>query len=152
VHFPGDPSLSGEFLPPAEGALAAYVPAMYVVMVIKPSGKYVFNKMMHLVLAHLYLFSPGAKLPDREAIVAGVENTALTLSGYQYNLAGNLCPVPEEQYIGRHLPPRTFFIQNPRQEILSGLQFLPWQDGGAIISKGKLPLEGLIIFLEGIDL
>jgi hypothetical protein len=107
--------------------------------------------MMSFVLGHLAIFSPGAKLPDRDAITEGIENTAFTLSGYQYNLAGELCPVPEHLYIGRHLPPRPYFIEAPKGEILASLQFLPWQDGGAIICKGKLPLEGLIIFLEGID-
>ena len=29
------------------------------------------------------------------------------------------------------------------------MQFLPWQDGGVILLRGKLPLEGLMVFLGG---
>jgi hypothetical protein len=152
VQFPGEPTISGEFLPPAEGALANYVPAIYIVMIIKPAGGYTFNEMMHVLLAHLAIFSPGAELPDREAITKGVQNLALTQSGYQYNLAGELRPVPPEQYQGRHLPQRPFLVQDKKGEVLSTLQFLPWQDGGVILLRGKLPLEGLMIFLGGVAL
>jgi hypothetical protein len=37
AQFPGE-SLSGDYLPPEEGALAKYTPAMYVVLVVRPTG------------------------------------------------------------------------------------------------------------------
>jgi hypothetical protein len=40
AQFPGEPTISGQWMPPAEGTLAAYVPAIYVVMIIKPSDGY----------------------------------------------------------------------------------------------------------------
>jgi hypothetical protein len=147
VQFPGEPAISGGFLPPAEGAFASYVPAIYVVMILKPGRDYTFNQMMDLLLAHLAIFSPGAKLPDREAITKGVQNLALTQTGYQYNLSGELRPVPPEQYQGRHLPQRRFLVQDKKGAVLATLQFLQWQDGGVVLLRGKLPLEGLIVFL-----
>ena len=73
AQIPGDAKLSGQWMPPAEGALCKFVPATYVVMVIKPSdGGSTFNQMMHTVLAHLWLFCPGADLLDREEVVKGV--------------------------------------------------------------------------------
>lgn len=108
VQFPGEPTISGEFLPPAEGALANYIPALYVVMIVKPGDRHTFNQMLHIVLAHLAIFSPGARLPDREAIAQGVPNLALVQPGYQYNLAGELRPVPPEHVQGRVLPPLPF--------------------------------------------
>jgi len=148
VQFPGEP-ISGQWMPPGEGALAAYVPATYIVMIIKPSVRYTFNQVMHTVLAHLWIFSPGANLPDREAIIEGVQNFALTQSGYQYNLAGELRPVPAEHVQGRMLPQQHFLVQNKKGETLATLQFLKWQDGGVILLQGKLPLEGLMVFLGG---
>ena len=65
VQFPGEPTISGQWMPPAEGALANYVPATYVVMIIKPSGGYTFNQMMRTVVAHLGIFSR-RNLPDRD--------------------------------------------------------------------------------------
>jgi hypothetical protein len=44
VQFPGQ--LSGDFLPLAEGALASYTPPIYVIVVMKPTGRYTFNKML----------------------------------------------------------------------------------------------------------
>jgi hypothetical protein len=149
VQFPGEPTISGQWMPPAEGALATYVPATYIVMIIKPSVRYTFNQMMHTLLAHLWIFSPGANLPDREAITEGVQNFALTQSGYQYNLAGELRPVPPEHVQGRMLPQRPFLVQDKKGETLATLQFLKWQDGGVLLLRGKLPLEGLMVFLGG---
>lgn len=45
VQFPGE-SVTGDFLPPGEGALEAYTPPMYIVMVMRPSGDFSLNKMM----------------------------------------------------------------------------------------------------------
>lgn len=149
VQFPGEPTISGQWMPPAEGALANYVPATYIVMIIKPSCSYTFNQMMHTILAHLWIFSPGANLLDREEITKGVQNLALTQTGYQYNLAGELRPVPPEHVQGRMLPQRPFLVQNKKGETLATLQFLAWQDGGVILLRGKLPLDGFIIFLGG---
>ena len=147
VQFPGAASVSGQWLPPADGALANYVPATYIVMIIKPSGSYTFNQMMHTLLAHLWIFSPGAALPDREAMVKGVRNIALTQTGYQYNLAGELRPVPPDQVQGRMMPQQPFLVQDRKGETLAAVKFLKWQDGGVILLWGKLPLEGLMVFL-----
>jgi hypothetical protein len=38
-------------------------------------------------------------------------------------------------------------IEDGQGNLLSTVQFVPWQDGGVVILKGKLPLEGLLIFL-----
>ena len=147
MQFPGEAAVSGQWLPPAEGALANYVPATYIVMIIKPSGGYTFNQMMHTVLAHLWIFSPGADLPDREAIIKGVRNIALTQTGYQHNLAGELRPVLADQIQGRMLPIRPFLLQDRKGETLAAVKFLKWQDGGVILLSGKLPLEGILVFL-----
>lgn len=146
VQFPGE-SVSSDFLPPAEGALANYTPAMYVVMVMRPAGTHTFNKMMSFLVAHLAIFSPGAKLPNFSHILQEVPKTAVTLSGYQYNLGGDLMPVPRQFYNDRYMPAIPIRIEDHKSELLATIQFLPWQDGGAILLRGKLPLDGLIVFL-----
>jgi hypothetical protein len=147
VQFPGEPSISGEYLPPAEGALANYTPAIYVVMVMRPTGPYAFNKMISFLVAHLAIFSPGAKLPLYSDILEGVPKSAVTLSGYQYNLRGDLVPVPREFYNDRLLSPPPIRIEDQKGTLLSTIQYVPWQDGGAIVLRGKLSLDGLMVFL-----
>lgn len=147
VQIPGEHTVSGDFLPPADGALANYIPAIYVIIVIKPSGSHSFNKMMAFLIAHLAIFSPGANLPNWTEILEGAPNTAMTLTGYQYNLRGELVPVPRQFYNDRYLAPLPLRIEDRRGRVLSTLQFMPWQDGGVILLRGKLPLEGLLVFL-----
>ncbi len=147
VQFPGDQQLAG-YLPPTEGALANYVPPIYVVMLISPTQDYTFNKMYFYLITHLALFSPGAIEPSaRQKSAAGIPPTAMTFGAYQYNLSGQLVPVPEESYIGRHIPPHPVMIADDQGKVLCGVQFLPWQDGGVILLRGKLPLEALLLFL-----
>lgn len=146
VQFPGTKVL-GDFLPPAADANADRVPALYVVIVVRPTGDFAFNKLCSFLLAHLALFSPGSNLPNFTTLLEGVPQHVLTMNGYQYNLSGRLAPVPRQFYNDRLLPRRPYLIQDPKGNVLSAMQFVPWQDGGVIILRGKLPLEGLIVFL-----
>ncbi len=151
VQFPGE-SLSGDYLPPAEGALNNYIPALYVVIVLRPTGTFTFNKMMSFVVAHLGIFSPGAKLSNFTEFLDGVPKTAVVMSGYQYDLKGNLNPVPSNQYQDRFVPAPPFQITDRRGRHLATIQLIPWQDGGTILLKGKLPLLGLLPFFGRQDI
>lgn len=79
VQFPGD-GISGDLLPPAEGALTSASPPIYVIILIHPTGKYSFNKMCSYLVAHLSLFSPDAKLPFFKDVLEGTLATAITLT------------------------------------------------------------------------
>ncbi len=151
AQFPGE-SLSGDYLPPAEGALSNYIPPIYIVMVLRPTGTFTFNKMMSFVIAHLGIFSPGAKLSNFTELLDGVAKTALVMSGYQYDLKGNLNPVPHNQYQDRFVPAPPFEITDRRGKHLAAIQLIPWQDGGTILLKGKLPLLGLLPFFGRQDI
>jgi hypothetical protein len=147
VQFPSEP-LSGDYLPPAEGATETTAPAVYVVAVMRPTGAFTFNKMLAYLLAHLGIFSPGdvAARPNFNEVLEGVPPTAVTLYGYQYNLRGDLVSVPRQFYNDRYLSPRPFFVESEHGEQLAAIQYLPWADGAAILLHGKLPLEGLLVF------
>src|SRR5260370_10167169 len=95
----------GDYLPPAEGTLASYTPPIYIVMVMTPAGPYTFNKMAALLIAHLVIFSPGARLPNWSQMKEGIVKNSIVFTGYQYNLKGDLLPVPREFYSDRYLPP-----------------------------------------------
>ena len=146
VQFPGE-NVIGDFLPPAEGASDRYSAPVYVIIIIRPTRQFTFNKMCSFIIAHLMIFSPGAKLPNWNKILEGTPKEGMVLTGYQYNLSGKLMPVPRQFYNDRYIPPRPFLIEDQQGNLLSTIQFLPWQDGGVILLKGKLPLDGLLIFL-----
>lgn len=147
VQFPGE-SLSGDYLPPAEGAMKTSAPAVYVMAVMRPTGAFTFNKLFAYLLGHLAFFSPAdiTARPNFADVLEGVPTTAVTLFGYQYNLQGDLVPVPRHFYNDRYLSPRPFLIEGNDGKALAAIQYLPWADGAAILLHGKLPLEGLLIF------
>lgn len=147
VQFPSE-SLSGDFLPPAEGATVASAPAVYVVAVMRPTDEFTFNKLLGYLLGHLGVFSPADVMarPNFTEVLAGTPASAVTLFGYQYNLRGDLVPVPRQFYNDRYLSPRPFLIETKEGEVLAAIQYLQWADGAAILLHGKLPLEGLLVF------
>ncbi len=145
VQFPGE-SVSGDFLPPAEGALSNYVPSLYVVIVMRPTGMHTFNKMFAFLVGHLVFFAR-SKAPTMAEDFEGAPKKAVTLTGFQYNLNGELLPVPRRYYNDRYLPPRPLLIQDRQGNVLSTIEYMPWQDGGIILLRGTLPLEGLLVFL-----
>ncbi len=147
-QFPGEGEM-GLFLPPADGALANYTPPMYVGMVMKAVGVHAFSQMAVLLAAHLAIFSPGAKVPNFSHILEGVPKTTVMVTGYQYNLKGEIQPVPRQFYNDRYFPPLPMRIEDQKGELLSTIEFLPWQDGGVLLLRGKLPLDGLMVFLGG---
>jgi hypothetical protein len=145
-QFPGDGEL-GLFLPPVEGALANYTPPMYVVMTMKAVGSHAFAQMAAVLSAHLAIFTPGAKVPNFSHILEIVPKTAVVICGYQYNLRSEIHPVQRQFFNDRYFPPLPMRIEDQKGELLSTIEFLPWQDGGVLLLKGKLPLDGLMIFL-----
>jgi hypothetical protein len=127
--------------------LTSYTPPTYIVNVMRPTGTHAFNKMLAFLIAHLGVFAPGARLPPWHQILEGVSPTAVTLTGYQYNLSGELLPVPRQFYADRYIQSPPVRIEDQRGQLLSTIQFLPWQDGGTVLLRGALPLEGLLLFL-----
>ena len=146
VQFPGQP-VGGDYLPPPQEPLN-FTPPMYIVMVVRPVGENTFNKMLALLIGHLSAFSPGAKLPEFTKALEGVPQTAIVKTGYQYDLRGELLPVPRHLYADRYLPPLPVRIEDPKGSLLATIQYLPWQDGGVLVLKGKLPLDGLVNCLD----
>lgn len=146
IQFPGE-RLSCDFLPPAEGALNNFVPPMYVVLVLRPSGDRTLNRVLAFLVAHLWIFGPGGALLQWDDILEGVSKTAVVVTGYQYNHAGALVPVPPEMYNERYIAPPPLRIETEAGEVLGTVEYIPWQDGGVVRMQGKLPLEALLVFL-----
>jgi hypothetical protein len=148
VQFPGE-GLSGDFLPPAEGAIGSHQPSppVYLVMSLRPTGAHTFNRFLAFLIGHLEIFAPAAKWMNWAEVLDGVSTITMAFAGYQYNLKGDLVPVLREFYSDRYITPRPILIEDSAGKLLSTIQFLAWQDGGTIIVRGSLPLEMLLIFL-----
>jgi hypothetical protein len=144
-QFPGHPKL-GDIFPPAEKGLKV-LPSWYVIVTMRPTLEGTFNKLAAFIAGYAAIFSPGAKVPNFTLLLEGVCSNIVTLGGYQYNLAGELKPVPRQFYADRYIPPLPMRIEDKRGQLLSTVEFIPWQDGGVVLMRGKLPLEGILAFL-----
>jgi hypothetical protein len=136
----------GGILPPSRGV--KYSPAWYVIPTMLASRDGTFNKVVAFIVSYIVFFSPGTAYLNFNDLLEGTSKNLVTSFGYQYNLSGDLVPVPRNQYVERLLPPRPIIIESRgKKELLASLVYVPWQDGGVVLSRGKLPLEGLLIFL-----
>ena len=142
-QFPDKPL--GDFLPPARGGTMRA--PMYVHIVAKAHAPFCLNRMCSLLFYYLYLFSPGTALPPYNEILEGVPKVGMTIAPYQYNLSGQLVPVPLELRFNQFfLFPLGFRAVDGRGEELARVRYLPWQDGGIVRVTGKLPIEGVLVF------
>lgn len=146
-QLPGGESIGG-IIPPSKEALSAAVPAFYVLQVLQPTLNGSFNKLVALIVGYMGFFAPGIPFANFNDILVGVTPSIIPLKGYQYNLAGALQSVPRHLYADRYMPHLPMLVEDSKtKQLLASLQFIPWQDGGVILLRGKLPLEGLMIFL-----
>ncbi len=145
VQFEGD-TIRGDFLMPNTSDFP--VMPMYVHVFARGLGLHSLNRLCCLLFMHLQVFSPGITLPDKAA-VEGIPTVGMTLGAYQFNLKRQLVPVPEEMRVdkGASLRNLPFRIESRKGELLSHVQFIPWQEGGAIRMIGKMPLESILVFL-----
>lgn len=146
-QFPGEP-MFGDFLLP--GKEIEWGAAMYIHLFAHP-GDRAFNRMCSVLFMHAALFSPGVKLPEREAILEGAPQVGMSIAAYQSKVKGGLVPVPEEIYReGTIFATHPIRIEGAKGELLSHLRFIPWQDGGVVRLWGKLPLVGILVFAGSI--
>lgn len=146
-QFPHEKKLTSFLLPSKDISTATFIPAFYIVPVITPTAQYTFNKVCSLVFSHLLGFSPGIKLPNPSEILEGSPLTGITtLPVYQFNLKGELLPVKPSLQMYYYLQSPQVF-KDKHHDFSFTLQFLPWQDGGVILLRGKIPLQMLLIYL-----
>ena len=128
---PGQSKL-GDLFPPAEKGLKKALPPWYVIVTMQATLGDTFNKLVAFVAGYAAIFSLGAKVPDFTMFLDGIGPNIVTLWGYQFDLAGDLKPVPRQLYADRYLPPPPMRIEDRQGKLLSTAEFIPWQDGGVI--------------------
>lgn len=145
-QFPGENKINN-FLLPSITDTPTSIPAFYIIPIATPTGKYTFNRICSIIFGHLKLFSPGVNLPNFVEALGKTPKNSIILPGYQFNLKGELKTVSPQFYIGRYLPDEPNIFKDKKHDFSFSLEYMPWQDGGVIFLKGKMPLEGLLIFL-----
>jgi hypothetical protein len=136
-QFPYKPL--GDWLPPARNVVAN-VP-MYVHIIAKSHAAFSLNRMCAVLFPYLFFFSPGTKLPPYREILEGSPKIGMTIAPYQFNLKGELVPVPTQLSFNQFFAfPLGFRAEDGKGKVLSKVQYMPWQDGGVVRTIGKLPI------------
>jgi hypothetical protein len=120
---------------------------MYIHVFARGLGLFSMNRMCGFLFMHLQIFSPGAKLPNINEVLKDVFPLGITLGAYQFNLKHQLVPARNLFWERGSIGPLPFRIEDAKGDLLSHLEFIPWQDGGVVRLIGKLPLEAILVFM-----
>ena len=138
----------GAFLPPARGIVADA--PMYVHIFAKGHAEFSLSTMCAILFSYLCFFSPGTAFPNLKELIESTPKTGLAIAPYQYNLKGQLVPVPSELKFNKFVIfPLGFRAEDGNGKVLSRVNYLPWQDGGVIRASGQMPLEVFLVFAGG---
>jgi len=121
------------------------IPPCYVHLVAREDGAFSLNRLFTRLLSHLAFYPRRPSIPPFSVLLEGTASIVHGMGTYQFNT---------ERRLVRYEPPPPTPQQSPiirikdkvSKEELATLTYIPWQDGGVIRKKGKLPLIGLLIW------
>lgn len=144
AHFPGDPQFGG-FLYHTAHPLNTAVTPFYIGLLTNPTAT-PFSDCLYPIVCNFIVVRKLARAAEAE-LLKPVEHTqsVMMVVGYQYNLAGKLRSVPDDQYMGRRMPVLPIEI-TAGNRVLGHVRFIEWQDGGVILVAGEFPLEMFVVF------
>lgn len=122
------------------------IPPCYVHLVAREDGAFSLNRLFTHLLSHLALYPRRPSIPPFSVLLEGTSSIFHDFGVYQFNT--------ERRLVRYEAPPATPSERNPiiriwdkaSKEELATLTYIPWQDGGVIRKKGKIPLIGLLIW------
>lgn len=122
------------------------IPPCYVHLVAREDGAFSLNRLFTHLLSHLALYPRRPSIPPFSVLLEGTSSIVHRLGVYQFNT--------ERRLVRFETPPATVSEQNPiirirdkaSKEELATLTYIPWQDGGVIRKRGKIPLMALLVW------
>jgi hypothetical protein len=122
------------------------IPPCYVHLVAREDGAFSLNRLFTHLLSHLAFYPRRPSIPPFSVLLEGASSIPHTLGVYQFNT--------ERRLVRYETPPAKPSEQNPiirirhkpSKEELVTLMYIPWQDGGIIRKKGKIPLLALLVW------
>jgi len=121
---------------------------MYIHIFARAHAAFSLNRMFSILFPYLFFFSPDATPPPYQKFLEDAPNTGMTIAPYQFNLNGEMVPVPTELRFNKSFVfPLGFQAEDGKGNVLSRVQYLPWQDGGVIRTSGRLPIEAFLVFV-----
>jgi hypothetical protein len=123
------------------------IPPCYVHLVSRADGAFAVNRLFVHLLSHLALYPRRPSIPPFSVLLEGTSSISHHLGVYQFNTERRLVRYEPEPGTGTP-PDRAIKIRHKvTREELATLTFVPWQDGGVIRKKGKIPLSALLMLV-----
>jgi len=122
------------------------IPPCYVHLVAREDGAFSLNRLFTRLLSYLAFYPRRPSIPPLSVLLEGASSIVHGLGVYQFNT--------ERRLVRYETPATTPSEQNPiirirhraSKEELATLTYVPWQDGGVIRKKGKIPLIALLVW------
>ncbi len=122
------------------------IPPFYVQLSARDDGVYALNRFFVHLLSHLAHYPRRPSIPPFAVMLEGAAKVAISPVTYQYNTEARLVPfAPTPQPPTESL--REIKLSKGKEE-LGTLRFIPWQDGGVIRMKGKIPLNAILLMVS----
>lgn len=122
------------------------IPPFFVHLAAREDGSYALNRFFVHLMSHLAFYPRRPSIPPYAVMLEGAAKVAVMSATYQYNTEARLVPfVPSAQ------PPTETLREiklSKNKEHLGTLTFIPWQDGGVIRMKGKIPLDAILVIVS----
>ena len=122
------------------------IPPCFVYLVTREDGAFSLNRLFTHLLSHLALYPRRPSIPPFSVLLEGTSSIAQPLGMYQFNTERRL--VRYEAPTATLSEPNSIIRIRHRasKEELATLTYIPWQDGGVIQKKGKIPLIALLMW------
>jgi hypothetical protein len=126
----------------------APIPPCYVHLVAREDGAYSLNRLFTHLVSHLALYPRRPSIPRFSVMLEGTSSIAHTLGTYQFNTENRLVRYERQPPTPSEKTPYIKIRHKVTKEELATMTYIPWQDGGVIRKKGKIPLMALLMWFS----
>jgi hypothetical protein len=122
------------------------VPPCYVHLVARRDGAFSLNRLFTRLLSHLAFYPRRPSIPPFSVLLEGTSSLVHSPAMYQFNTERRLVRYEPPPSTPREQHPMIRVRHKASKEELATMTYIPWQDGGVIRKKGKIPLLGLLVW------
>lgn len=122
------------------------IPPCFVQLVAREDGAFSLNRLFTLFLSHLAMYPRRPSIPPLSVLLEGTSSIFHRHGLYQFNTERRLVRYEPPSATSSERNPIIRITDRASKEELATLTYIPWQDGGVIRKKGKLPLIGLLLW------
>jgi hypothetical protein len=124
------------------------IPPCFVHLVARADGAYALNRLFTHLISHLAFYPRRPSIPPFSVMLEGTSSISHTLGVYQFNTENRLVRYEPGSRVPSELSPIIRIRHKVSKEELATLTYIPWQDGGVIRKKGKIPLMVLLVWFS----